>query len=138
MLVELGADLEAYDDEGWTPLHAAVHWQQKESIRILAEAGADLEAVTFRGDTCMQLTDNKALHELVEGRVFSSFFFFSWISRLTRFFLSRPHQGTKEESPERQTGIPILLQKGALAFSPCFFLLCFCLTSLCLRIHRLI
>lgn len=43
-LLERGANLEARDDRGWTPLHAAAAAGAAEATRLLMTAGADLEA----------------------------------------------------------------------------------------------
>ena len=47
-LVRAGADLEARDRAGRTPLHVAVFASKHEAVRTLAEAGADLDALEDR------------------------------------------------------------------------------------------
>lgn len=47
LLLECGADIDAQDDDGWTPLHAAAHWGQKEACQLLAEKLADMEAKNY-------------------------------------------------------------------------------------------
>jgi len=42
-LIGAGADLEARDGRGRTPLHVAAHARQREAIRVLAKAGARLD-----------------------------------------------------------------------------------------------
>ncbi len=42
--IAAGTDLDARDDDGRTPLHIAVRGRRFEVVRLLAEAGADLEA----------------------------------------------------------------------------------------------
>jgi len=69
------APINAHDQEGWTPLHAAVHWEQKDAIKLLAEGGADFEAVTFRGELCTELTETQELKTYVEGLLLFLFFF---------------------------------------------------------------
>ena len=44
LLVEAGANLEAKDGEGATPLCGAAKSGEVECVRMLVEAGADLEA----------------------------------------------------------------------------------------------
>ncbi len=47
-LIRNGADLEARDRAGRTPLHVAVFASKEEAVRILTEAGADLDALEYR------------------------------------------------------------------------------------------
>jgi protein phosphatase 1 regulatory subunit 12A len=35
------------DKDGWTPLHAAAHWEQEEACKMLSQNGASFEAKTF-------------------------------------------------------------------------------------------
>ena len=35
------------DKDGWTPLHAAAHWEQEEACRILVEYGASFEIKNY-------------------------------------------------------------------------------------------
>ncbi len=43
--------MNAVDKDGWTPLHAAAHWEQEEACRILAENGANFEKKTYSVST---------------------------------------------------------------------------------------
>ena len=38
--------IDAVDDDGWTPLHAAVYWGQMDAAELLVEHGANVNAVT--------------------------------------------------------------------------------------------
>lgn len=51
MFAQEGLDLNIQDNEGWTPLHAAVCWGQKEAMRMLVEKGANMDAKNLRGET---------------------------------------------------------------------------------------
>lgn len=44
ILLQCEADIDAQDVDGWTPLHAAAHWGQKEVCQILVENLADMDA----------------------------------------------------------------------------------------------
>lgn len=44
ILLEAGANVNAKDFDGWTPLHAAAHWGQEEACKILVENFCDFEA----------------------------------------------------------------------------------------------
>ena len=44
MLLEQGADIEAKDKDGWTPLIKAAYNGQKEVVQLLMEKGAIVEA----------------------------------------------------------------------------------------------
>lgn len=50
-LIKLGADVNARDDSGYTPLHNAAVWSSAEDIRTLLAAGADVDAVNNAGRT---------------------------------------------------------------------------------------
>lgn len=43
LLLQSGANVNAVDKDGWTPLHAAAHWEQEEACKILVENGANFE-----------------------------------------------------------------------------------------------
>ncbi len=51
LLPKEGLNLNIQDNEGWTPLHAAVCWGQKEAMRMLVEKGANMDAKNLRGET---------------------------------------------------------------------------------------
>lgn len=38
--------LMVYVEDGWTPLHAAAHWGERDTARMLMNRGASLEALT--------------------------------------------------------------------------------------------
>jgi len=42
LLLQGKADVNAVDFDGWTPLHAAAHWGQKEACEMLVENDCDM------------------------------------------------------------------------------------------------
>ena len=54
-LLRDGADLEARDLDGYTPLMIAVSVEEPEAVDRLLEAGADLSAQNYRGDTALHI-----------------------------------------------------------------------------------
>lgn len=49
--------MHAKDFEGWTPLHAAAHWGEKEACRILMENGSKLTELTNSGQDVLRVAD---------------------------------------------------------------------------------
>jgi ankyrin repeat protein len=44
LLLRAGANINSVDNDGWTPLHAAAHWDKHDVIKYLIERNADLDA----------------------------------------------------------------------------------------------
>jgi ankyrin repeat protein len=55
LLLELGANLQAQDEVGGTPLHTAVEGGQVETIKLLLESGANVHAHPKSGDTSLHM-----------------------------------------------------------------------------------
>lgn len=50
-LIDSGADVNATDDNGDTPLHFAATHDSAEVVKMLLDAGADVDAVNAKGET---------------------------------------------------------------------------------------
>ena len=51
LLSQEGVELDIADNEGWTPFHAAVCWNQPDAMKKLAEKGANMDLKNSRGET---------------------------------------------------------------------------------------
>lgn len=60
------ANVDAQDNDGWTPLHAAAHWGQKETAEMLIDAMADMDLRNYAGQTCVDVADRKIVKFLEE------------------------------------------------------------------------
>jgi len=50
-------DVNNADEDGWTPLHAAIHWSHKEACELLSKAGADFNIRNSNGSTPCDVAD---------------------------------------------------------------------------------
>ncbi|CAL1263511.1 unnamed protein product [Larinioides sclopetarius] len=66
ILVSASVDLNAQDNDGWTPLHAAAHWCQKEACALLADNLANMDIQTPAGQTCFDVADPEVVKLLEE------------------------------------------------------------------------
>ncbi|XP_045530855.1 protein phosphatase 1 regulatory subunit 12A-like isoform X11 [Pieris brassicae] len=57
LLEDCNVDPDSVDFEGYTPLHAAALWGQKEAAAILFKFGADPNIKNYSGQTCLDLVD---------------------------------------------------------------------------------
>lgn len=64
LLVERGADVNAADAEGWTPVHLAAHSGDEDMVRFLLERGASPIAVNANGQIAADLAEQNG-HEAV-------------------------------------------------------------------------
>ena len=65
-LIEKGADVNATDDNGQTPLHLALHNEHPEMAKLLIKKGADVNAKNKWGDTPLHLVlDNPEIAKLL-------------------------------------------------------------------------
>ena len=46
ILLQTGANVNANDKDGWTPLHAAAHWGEREAAQALLDAGASVSVTS--------------------------------------------------------------------------------------------
>lgn len=47
ILLQCTVDINKQDVDGWTPLHAAAHWSQREAAEQLVNNGADMDAQNY-------------------------------------------------------------------------------------------
>ena len=59
LLIDAGANIEARDKDGWTPLHKAANAGQAEAAIALLDSGADGKARTTDGKTPYDLAPEK-------------------------------------------------------------------------------
>ncbi|XP_054733736.1 protein phosphatase 1 regulatory subunit 12A isoform X4 [Anastrepha obliqua] len=62
------ANVDKQDNDGWTPLHAASHWGQKEAAEMIVNAMADMDIRNYAGQTCIDVADRKMAKFLEELR----------------------------------------------------------------------
>lgn len=82
--------MHAKDFEGWTPLHAAAHWSEKEACRILMEHKAKLSELTVTGQDVLRVADPsiveylEGLQEVCNCFLINDLFIFSNWARITQ------------------------------------------------------
>jgi len=62
----MGSDIEAKDNDGWTPLHRAARRGRVEVVHLLISKGADIKAKNIYGDTPLHQAVFSGDREVVE------------------------------------------------------------------------
>ena len=57
LVIQCGAAVNVQDHDGWTPLHAAAHWGQREACELLCENYANMDVKNYVGQTCFDVAD---------------------------------------------------------------------------------
>ena len=65
-VLERGADPDAKDNSGWTPLHGAARNGHDRIVQLLLQAGADFGAKDKSGRTALQLAVEKDLAVVIK------------------------------------------------------------------------
>jgi ankyrin repeat protein len=66
LLLQHGADIDATNNSGETPLHRAVYWGKVEVVRALLENGANVEAKNNEGQTPIQVAREQDEQDIVQ------------------------------------------------------------------------
>lgn len=61
-------DINAKDNENWTPLAAACYWQHPCAVQLLLLHGADVNVETISGPRLEDLTDHELILKLIEEK----------------------------------------------------------------------
>uniref|UniRef100_A0A183FP65 ANK_REP_REGION domain-containing protein n=1 Tax=Heligmosomoides polygyrus TaxID=6339 RepID=A0A183FP65_HELPZ len=63
LLIKAGGNIKAADKDGWTPLHAAAHWAERDSCKILMEHGASIMDTNY-GQNVLAVADKDVVEYL--------------------------------------------------------------------------
>merc|ERR1712123_17882 len=66
LLIQAGSEINQQDFDGWTPLHAAAHWAQREACELLAENYVNMDIKNCVGQTPFDVADPDVLRLLEE------------------------------------------------------------------------
>ncbi|XP_076047559.1 myosin binding subunit isoform X7 [Oratosquilla oratoria] len=97
MLLQAGANINSQDFDGWTPLHAAAHWGQRQAVDVLCEHSADMSIRNCVGQTCIDVADQNLLGLLKNLKAQ-----YDAKKTVKRRKLSPPHRDHSKK-PERNT-----------------------------------
>ncbi|RWS28945.1 protein phosphatase 1 regulatory subunit 12A-like isoform X7 [Leptotrombidium deliense] len=61
-------NIDALDNEGWTPLHAACYFQQPGAVELLLQRSADIDKKTGTGQSVTDLTDHELILKIIDER----------------------------------------------------------------------
>merc|ERR1712106_1050814 len=61
LLIQAGGEINQQDFDGWTPLHAAAHWAQREACELLAENYVNMDIKNCVGQTPFDVADPDVL-----------------------------------------------------------------------------
>jgi hypothetical protein len=64
--LRVGVSPNLKDNEGWTPLHAAAHWNQTDIIELLCDYGAMCTLTTFSGETALDLAEDVGTRAVIQ------------------------------------------------------------------------
>ncbi|KJH47659.1 ankyrin repeat protein [Dictyocaulus viviparus] len=64
MLIKAGGNIHARDKDGWTPLHAAAHWGERDSCKILLDHGASVMDINYAGQNVLAVADKEIIEYL--------------------------------------------------------------------------
>lgn len=64
LLIKAGGNIKAADKDGWTPLHAAAHWAERDSCKILMEHGASIMDTNYAGQNVLAVADKDVVEYL--------------------------------------------------------------------------
>ena len=65
-LIKEGANVDARDSDGWTPLHIALSWKNLDALPELIGAGAELTAISYNGEDAVGLSGDVAILGKIE------------------------------------------------------------------------
>lgn len=69
VLLDGGAEIEARNDSGWTPLHWACFTCADDAAKLLIERGADVNAKSIAGQTPLEMDGAQGVSDWYHGRI---------------------------------------------------------------------